>query len=58
MGKAIMIAFTVMCEEDELVLKVAEAITRVQVGLAFEGLHTTLNISTVEFEEIEQDHES
>ena len=58
MGKAIMLSLTVMCEDNELVLKASEAITRVQVGLAFEGLHTTLNISTVEYEEADQDHES
>lgn len=58
MGKAIMLSLTVMCEDDTLVLKASEAIARVQVGLAFEGLHTTLNISTVEYEEIEQEHEN
>lgn len=55
MGKAIMLALTIMCEDDELVLKATEAITRMQVGLALEGLHTTLNISTVEYEEIDQE---
>jgi len=55
MGKAIVLSLTVMCEDNELVLKATEAINRVQIGLAFEGLHTTLNISTVEYEEIEQE---
>lgn len=55
MGKAIMLSLNVICEDDELVIKATEAITRVQVGLAFEGLHTTLTISTVEYEEVDQE---
>lgn len=56
MESAIMLSLTVMCDEESMVIKATEAITRAQVGLALEGLHTTLSISTVEYEQSEQEH--
>jgi hypothetical protein len=53
MHKAMMLSLTVMCESQDLVLKANEAMARVQAGLAMEGLHTTLTVSTVEYEDAE-----
>lgn len=50
-----MLSLTIMCEAQDFVLKATEAMARVQAGLALEGLHTTLTISTVEYEEAEQE---
>lgn len=55
MERAIMLSLTVLCEDPELVVKATEAITRTQVGLALESMHTTLTISTVEYEQSEQE---
>lgn len=53
MSSAIMLSLTIMCEKQEFVLSASEALARVQAGLAMEGLHTTLTVSTVEYEEAE-----
>lgn len=55
MSSAIMLSLTIMCEDQGLVLKATEALARVQAGLAMEGLHTTLSVSTVEYEEAEKE---
>lgn len=53
MHKAMMLSLTVMCESQDFVLKTTEAMARMQAGLAMEGLHTTLTVSTVEYDEAE-----
>lgn len=55
MGSAIVITLTIMCEDPDLLVKATEAISRTQLGLAMEGLHTSLTIATVEYEEIDQE---
>lgn len=55
MSTAFMLSLTIMVEDEVLVLKAAESVARLQIGLALEGLHTTLNISTVEYEEAEHE---
>lgn len=57
MSSAIMVSLTVMCEDDTLVLKITESISRVSAGLALEGLHVSLTLSTVEYDEVEQEQE-
>lgn len=55
MHQAIMFSLTIMVEDHNMVLKATEVLARAQAGLALEGLHTSLSVSTVEYEESEQD---
>lgn len=54
-NRVLMLTLNVQCEEPELMLKATETLTRVQVGLALEGLYTQLTVTAVESEEAEQE---
>lgn len=57
MSRGFMINMTVMCDDETSVLNATEKITRILVGLALDQHHTSLSISTVDYEEAEQDQE-
>jgi hypothetical protein len=57
MSRGFMVNMTVMCDDETSVLNVVEKVTRVLVGLALDQHHTSLSISTVDYEEAEQEKE-
>lgn len=58
MPQAVMLSLTVICEDHDLAMKATETITRAQLGLSLEGMHTTLTISLVDYEEQTAEHEN
>lgn len=55
MAEIFMVSLTVSCPDNETLVRAAEALGRTQIGLALEGLYTSMSISTVVEEEVVQE---
>lgn len=53
MSTEIVVTLTMVSEDAELMTKAIEKLHRVQLGLALDGINTTVSMTTVEYSEAE-----
>lgn len=50
-----MLCLTVICSDPEMAVKATEALSRTQLGLGLDDMSTTLSITPVDLETVEQE---